>query len=249
MAAISFALELIPSMVKIQNYHNVVIVSDSQAALKKLKQPCCSADSYFFWRKILEILNSCRLYFVWVPGHVGYPPNERADQVARLAVNNVLPDTIPPVFLLPSQLCPRLERRDRARQLHRLYCNIPDQHFHLRHFDYLKGSRPFGYSSLEFAWLRFFVNRPLYFISGKRITLYTGFCLNCPTVAQSAYHFFYECPRYQNARETLMYDLAQILALPFIPLAVILTCGNIVNPARIPDTADAISFFCKNGFN
>ena len=247
MAAISLALQLIPTFDVPQNHRTIVIISDCQSALRK--PPCLSPDSYFFWSKIIDILDTFRLYFVWVPSHVGFPPNERADEVAKWALNDPQPEVIPPVLMLPSLLCPRLERRDRGRQLQRLYLNLPENHARLQHLCPLRGSGPFRDSSLEFAWLRFSVNRPPYFIKGRRITSYTGFCINCPTIPQSAHHTFYECPKYQIAREKLLEDLCEILSLQVIPLTVIYTCGNCVNPAWVADTASAISTFFNDMFS
>ena len=38
------------------------------------------------WQRLVELLQGHKVEFHWVPGHMGYPENERAD---RLAVSNI----------------------------------------------------------------------------------------------------------------------------------------------------------------
>lgn len=62
----------------------VYILSDSQAALKALTSWKFESKLVFECRNILEHLAQNRdLTLMWVPGHMGIPGNERADELAK----------------------------------------------------------------------------------------------------------------------------------------------------------------------
>jgi ribonuclease HI len=69
---------------------NIFICSDSQAALKSLKNP--KVNSKTVWnclQKLQSIGNRNEVTLMWVPGHCGIEGNERADELAKQKVNMV----------------------------------------------------------------------------------------------------------------------------------------------------------------
>jgi ribonuclease HI len=47
------------------------------------KQPVKNAD---LWRRLVEAMNGHQISWQWVKGHAGDPGNERADELARLGI-------------------------------------------------------------------------------------------------------------------------------------------------------------------
>jgi ribonuclease HI len=75
------ALHILSKRMKGGNFY---IFSDSQAALKSLKNPeICSKIVQQCWLTLNELARGNKITLVWVPGHRGIDGNEKADELAR----------------------------------------------------------------------------------------------------------------------------------------------------------------------
>jgi ribonuclease HI len=94
---------------------NILICSDSQAALKALTG--CKFSSRTVWsclQKLQSLGNLNNVTLIWVPGHCGIEGNERADELARQKVNEQIAD-----FHLPVPSC--LVKENISKHIHKKF--------------------------------------------------------------------------------------------------------------------------------
>ena len=54
--------------------------------MRNKKEPALNPD---LWESLLKLLNKHRVTFHWVKGHAGHPENERCDELARAAIEEL----------------------------------------------------------------------------------------------------------------------------------------------------------------
>jgi len=84
--AIDIALNYLLSQT-LHDYDAVFLITDCSSALTFLQSSRMDASLSYFWKKILLVRSKIHFYLIWVPSHVGFVPNERADQAAKAGLH------------------------------------------------------------------------------------------------------------------------------------------------------------------
>jgi ribonuclease HI len=81
------------------HYRNFIVMTDSLSALQGLRD---RQSRNIYVNEIFKLLNSLKsqviIHFMWIPGHVGINGNEKADQLAKSALDEVVDESIPLTF-------------------------------------------------------------------------------------------------------------------------------------------------------
>ena len=243
--AFDLALDLLINGSIVISHDVVLIVTDSKSMLKYFRSGSVDVNSFYFWQKIIAIQQEVLLRVVWVPGHVGFQPNEMADQLAKAGTTKSLVDgDLPNSVHLPKFSVPREDKRTYSELRRNGLLALPPESYHLRVFVPCGRHTPFLHRSFEHFFIRLRLNRPVYTLLGVRLASFTGFCFHCPSTAFNADHFFFDCPLFYNEQKALIVSLKHALRRREITLDVILTCGGTIRHMLI--TAKCITSFLFN---
>ncbi len=78
-----------------QNWGEVIVLTDSQAALQAIASPEIKLRTV--WDCVRDLNRACdrrKVTVCWIKAHAGYPGNERADQLAKIGAVNAQPGII-----------------------------------------------------------------------------------------------------------------------------------------------------------
>ncbi|GBO42507.1 hypothetical protein AVEN_43988-1 [Araneus ventricosus] len=206
-----FTGEALAMVLAISNYvrefKDYILLTDSVSNLTALKNlnfqsPKCSL---FLAKIIAEALNKCKsLELVYSPAHVGIRENEWADSVARDAlVSPRIYDFVSPEDAISA--CSKIIRVAQTEEwVKSKFCN---KYTWLREFSYKKISFSRSSEVLIFRFLH--RSLPLNTILYKCRLIDSPNCAVCQT-PETWEHFFFTCPQFENARDSLRTNLGCI---------------------------------------
>ena len=224
----------------------IFFLTDCQSLLRWLESGSDDVERAWFWTRLSRLADRKVVKLVWVPGHVGYPPNERADQLAKGSLDLPFEEsTLPDIAFLPKFLCPTLERKEDSSGRSNLLGALSPTYASLEFRVPRPHLQPFRRGLVEWLWVRLRVNRPVFRVRGSQFASPEGWCLSCPEVDFSPEHFLLSCPRFNREREALRRDLCLTLNVPQVTLNMILSCGSSVTPLKntILKVGEVISTF------
>ena len=190
---------------------NIIVFSDSQAAIKALDNYWCTSvlvDEG--WRNLQRLAANNEVTICWVPGHSGIEGNEKADELARNGSEN---EYVGPTICLPLPYsCFRMQVKNWLSSEHNKlwrsldYCRQTKDY--LSDIDTSKTRELWKLPKNKLCTVmgvltgHCHVNKHLHNLGLVRSTL----CDRCSTDEESAYHIVCLCPAYARLRFRVLGD-------------------------------------------
>jgi len=222
----------------------LLFLTDCRSLMSYLRAGPIDVDRALLWKSINALRVIVPIFFVWIPSHVEFKPNEEADKAAKRALHfPQRPDLYPSAVYLPRFVCARHDRRMRYTDRTERLRQVLPRYTHLQHMIPSHRYNPFTSQVIDWIWTRFRLNRPPSKVLHLRFAAYSGYCLHCPTEEFSLEHLLFSCPRFSCESRNFLSELCRTLNVSQVPLHAVLTCGASINPSYTSQVASLFSSF------